>query len=326
MILTAKSIGYKALTALNSSKKIRVHSVFDHALYLQHGVGSLINVVKDENYISPASILIQDFQGGSFKSVGIEKGMKAGVDYRGLILGDGDLLVEFNKSSVWSPPMPPKLNELIGLMSMTLNLRILRDVIYTCPSKEGLVPLLQNVELYGPLRFYLNPPQTPAVSERARPHIETLMWEMFRGDSAMVVSNALPILGLGPGLTPSCDDFLAGLMLSLNLGGKVLRREGKSEVGFYKKVSGEIARAAKRKTTIYSQALLSQARSGEGTKAVIELVHSLLTKDPDYVAAVSKNLIKMGETSGADIATGIYYGIRFLLSRLENLEELYEFS
>jgi hypothetical protein len=58
------------------------------------------------------------------------------------------------------------------------------------------------------------------------------------------------------------------------------------------------------------------------------LVHSLLTKSPDDVTTSAKTVINMGETSGADIAIGIYYGIRFLLSKLElqeleNIEDLY---
>jgi Protein of unknown function (DUF2877). len=297
-----------------------VHSVFDRAFYIQFGSNSLINVIKNENYISPTSILIKKIEDKSFKSTGIKEGMKVEVDNRNIVFGDKVLAIKFDKSSTWLPPPPPMRNELISLMSINLNLRVLRDAIYTCPSREGLVPLLENVELYGPLKFFLEP-QKPTLSERARPNIDMLMWGLFGGDLNMVVSNALPILGLGLGLTPSCDDFLAGLILSLNVGGKALYRK-RSELGFYRKASAEICRAAKGKTTIYSQSFLNQARRGEGPRAVVELIHALLTKDPSRVAAVSKTVINMGETSGADIAIGIYYGIRFLLSRLETIEDL----
>jgi hypothetical protein len=47
-----------------------------------------------------------------------------------------------------------------------------------------------------------------------------------------------------------------------------------------------------------------------------------MTKDPNELAAISKTVIGMGETSGADIAIGVYYGIRFLLSRLERIDDL----
>jgi hypothetical protein len=318
--LIAESVGYKALKALMGSKRVKVHSVFDHAFYIQPSSNSLINVIKNENYISPTSILIKDFGSKSFKTIGVAEGMRAKFDKHALIFGNDALAIKFGKSSNQAPHSFPK-HPYISPTGISLNLRILRDVIYTSPTREGLVPLLENVELHGPLQFFLQP-QKPTFSETARPHIDMLMRGLFGCDSYMVINGALSILGLGPGLTPSCDDFLMGLILSLNLGGKALLKDRRKQLSFYQRVSDEIRRAAKGKTTIYSQTLLDQARRGEGPKAVIELVHSLLTKDPSWVAAVSKTVIEMGETSGADIAIGVYYGIRFLVSQMERIEDL----
>ncbi|MGH7890529.1 MAG: DUF2877 domain-containing protein [Thermodesulfobacteriota bacterium] len=320
-ILKAKAIGYKALKSLSSSKKTaRVHSVFDRGFYIQFSRNHLITVIKNSSYIAPSSILIELADNEGFNSIGIKEGMEVKIDKNSMIIGDGALIIKFNKSSVWFPPPLPDRDELISLGKIGLNLRILRDVIYTCPSREGLVPLLENVELYGPTQLFLKP-QKPSFPETARPYIETLMWGLFGGDLNTVVSMSSQILGLGPGLTPSCDDFLTGLILSLNVCGKLLAQKKKNELGFYRKVSSEICRAAKVKTTIYSQNFLNAARAGECPKAVVELVLSLLSKHPNEVAVVSKTVINMGETSGADIAIGVYYGVRFLLSRLE-LSEL----
>jgi len=330
-LLISESIGYKALkTIYGSTKTARVYSVFDRGFYIQIGKNRLINVIKNRNYIAPSSILIELPDKRGFSSAGIKEGMEVKINKNSLIIGNGALGIKFSKSSAWFPPLPPGQDELISLAKIGLNLRVFRDVIYTCPSREGLVPLLENVELYGPTQFFLKP-QKPSFSETARPYIETLMWGLFRGNLNTVASMASQILGLGSGLTPSCDDFLTGLILSLNVGGKLLARKKKNELGFYRKVSSEICRASEEKTTIYSQILLNGARAGEGPKAVVELIFGLLTKDPNEVAAVSKTVINMGETSGADIAIGIYYGIRFLLSRLELseleiTENLYEIS
>jgi len=319
--LIAESVGYKALKALMGSKRAKVHSVFDHAFYIQSRSNSLIiSVIKNENYISPTSILIKDFGSKSFKTIGVVEGMRAKFDKHALIFGDDAIAIKFGKSSNQSPLSFPKRSS-ISPSGISLNLRVLRDMIYTSPTREGLVPLLENVELHGPLQFFLQP-QKPTFSETARPYIDMLMRGLFGGDFHTVINGALSILGLGPGLTPSCDDFLTGLILSLNLGGKALIKDRRKQLSFYQRVSDEIRRAAKGKTTIYSQTLLDQARRGEGPKAVIELIHSLLTKDPSRVAAVSKTVIEMGETSGADIAIGVYYGIRFLVSQIESIEDL----
>jgi hypothetical protein len=322
MLVVAEAIGYKALKALRGSGgTARVYSAFDHALYIRPRRGSLISVIRDRDYIGPASILLRESSYMDFKSMGINEGTRIEVRNDRLVFQGSVLTIEMGSPSIWFPPPIPRRSELVGLGSMSLNLRVLRDMIYTAPSREGLVPLLENVELYGPLQIFLKP-QKPTLSERTRPYIETLMWGLFWGDIDAIISNALQILGLGPGLTPSCDDFLTGLILGLVIGGKVLLRERRKELVFYRRVSSEICRAAKGKTTIYSEILLNQARRGEGPHALIGLIHALLTGGPDRVASLSKTVIAMGETSGADISIGVYYGIRFLVSRLERMEDL----
>ena len=324
LIVEAEFVGHRAAKALHGSRKTaRVHSVFDRGFYIQIG-RNLISVIKNEDFISPTSIVIGDPYERGFRSIGIKEGMKIEINGDSLVFEGKALTIRFGKSVKWFPTQIPKKNALSDLIKISLNLRILRDVIYTCPSREGLVPLLENVELYGPTQVFLRP-QMPILSEKARPNIETLMWGLYGGDHNMILARASDILGLGPGLTPSGDDFLAGLILSLVIGGKALRKNSTKELIFYQKLSADICKLAREKTTIYSQIFLNQARRGEGPKAVVELIHALLTKDPNQVASSAKTVIVMGETSGADIAIGIYYGIRFLISRLESIKDLDDF-
>ena len=324
-LLVPEAIGNKALKTLSDLRKaIKVQGVFDRSLFIKVGSKDLICVMRDRDFISPISILLNGSEDRGFKSFGIKESMKIEISDGALNI-DKILTIKYKNSHVWLPPPPPKKNTIVDLAYISLNLRMFRDVIYTAPSREGLVPLLENVELYGSLKLYLEP-QEPTVSERARPHIDLLMRGLFEGDFSMAIAGASSILGLGPGLTPSCDDFLAGLILSLKIGGNALLRKQKSALSFYERVSSEIYREAKEKTTIYSQSFLNEARHGEGPFAMVELVYSLMTKDVHQIPAVAKTAIKMGETSGADFAIGIYFGIRFLVSIVEMIEGLDEFS
>ena len=317
----AEAIGYKARKILldRPIKRLRVLSVFEHAFYLQTQGNKLINVIQNRNYISPTSILVNGFNFGDFKSAGIREGMEVRVKDNKIEIDGGFFVINLDDSSTWFTPRIPKKESIKDLRFISLNLRVLRDVIYECTSRGGLVPLLERVELGGPVNLFLNPLET-SFSEKARPNIERLMWGLYWGDREMFSTNAQTILGLGPGLTPSCDDFLAGLMISLNRGVKVVLKDEKVFFEFLKGVFAEISGESKAKTTIYSQAFLNLARKGEGNDIVVRLVHSLLTDHEDNVASYSRALIEMGETSGADIAIGIYYGIRFLLSKLEHSE------
>lgn len=318
----AEIIGHKVLTTLKSPKDENVvRGVFDHALYIGDG-GTLVKVITDKEFISPTSIALGESDDLSFKLVGIKEGMTIIANGSKLNVRGNGFSIDLENAPTWHPP---KLSELATNLipeEMSLNLRVLRDLIYTCPSRAGLVPLVENVELYGPLNVYLRE-QKPSVSEKARPYIERLMWGLFSGELETVTKNAQPILGLGPGLTPSCDDFLAGLILSLNLGAQILLRNEGHSLGFFRKVSAEILSMAKNKTTIYSLSFLKEASLGEGPKPVVDLICSVISESADQVAKVSKTLISMGGTSGADIAIGICYGIRFLISRIE-LKELNE--
>jgi hypothetical protein len=244
------------------------------------------------------------------------------VSYDGRALDAGSVRIGIARARIYKKDKLTSKKPLAGVESAALNLRILRDVIYTHPGREGLVPLLENVELRGPIKLFLEP-LGDSVAETARPHIERLMWGLFSGDLGAVTDNAGVILGLGPGLTPSCDDFLAGLFLSLGFAGKSFYGSGDSRARFFKKAGDEILKLAKKKTTVYSVGLIDDARRGEGPRAATALIKSLLTGLPEETAASAKILLSMGATTGADTAVGIYYGVRFLISMRE-AEALYE--
>jgi hypothetical protein len=320
MPLIAESVGYKAKKALqNTRTKFNIHSVFDHAFYIGVNQNKLINVITTLSYMSSTSVLIKNSKIKSFKLLNIEEGMRVTADDRHIVIGDKLAAIQLDGSSTYSKPRVPKRESLENLAMIGLNLRVLRDEIYKCRSRDGLVDLLEKVETTGPINLFLKP-QEKNLSERARPHIERLMWGLYWGDPEMALSNARSLLGLGPGLTPSCDDFLAGLLMSLNYAGRVILKDINQETEFYKMISNQIYRSAKSKTTIYSLNNLEGACYGEGPDAAAELILSLLTKDADQVAKCTRMLLKIGETTGADIAIGVYYGIRYLISRLEGIK------
>lgn len=321
----AELIGHKVLEILRGScSRLKSENVFEHAIYIDCGKEGLIKIIKDKDFVGSKSIVLKEIEKNYFKMLDIE-------DEAEVVLNDDEIKSEeigfsldLSSATVWHSPELPNENELLSLEETNLNLRILRDIIYTAPSKEGLVPLLENVEKYGPLEVFAKE-QKPTMSEKARPYIDALMWGILSGDLEAIKKSAEPILGLGPGLTPSCDDFLAGLILSLNTAGVSIFKDEPKTIQFFRNLSNEISNLSTDKTTIYSQNFIEEAAEGEGPKAVLDLTYSIITKSPDQVAWLAKKLISLGATSGADISIGIYYGIRFLTSRIE-LRDLNEFE
>jgi hypothetical protein len=97
--------------------------------------------------------------------------------------------------------------------------------------------------------------------------------------------------GLGPGLTPSGDDALAGMFLAARLGAPTPQAE--HEV---------VALAGHVDTHEIARAFLVWAARGQS----IEPVHRLLAGD----ATAAIDLLAFGHTSGADLALGLLTGLR----------------
>ena len=113
------------------------------------------------------------------------------------------------------------------------------------------------------------------------------------------------LIGLGPGLSPSADDVLMGLMIALwwstnSLGG---------DIGRVKKVNEAIISHAN-KTTLLSQQLLRHAARGETNEAVEILLDGIFMGESEDIGVSAQRVLKIGETSGTDMMAGILLGLR----------------
>lgn len=105
----------------------------------------------------------------------------------------------------------------------------------------------------------------------------------------------LPVLGLGPGTTPSGDDVTAGVLLAA-------RATGLSPAAT-SAVSMQVLAAAPERTTAVSAALLAEAAAGRAAGPVVAALRALLGFGD--VDAAARRLLHLGHTSGADVATGL---------------------
>jgi len=129
---------------------------------------------------------------------------------------------------------------------------------------------------------------------------EVVCEQAARGQAAAVRA----LVGLGPGLTPAGDDWLAGWLLAQHLGGEDLRGFRPTE-GWHD-LEGLIITLAADRTTTLSRALLTCAATGEADAAWHALLASLaevpMTNLPIYQS--TKVILSHGATSGAAMLTG----------------------
>lgn len=109
--------------------------------------------------------------------------------------------------------------------------------------------------------------------------------------------DVLWLVGRGPGLTPSGDDMLVGLLALLSATGR-LHPDGQGWLRALLLTEGA------RLTTEIALEYLLAAMSGAYASAVIDLV-TALDRGPRAVRAARAHLLHHGHTSGCDLLIGL---------------------
>ena len=121
----------------------------------------------------------------------------------------------------------------------------------------------------------------------------------MRDDGAAMddgLSDILPLLGLGPGLTPSGDDLLGGAMIALGALGHHRARDRMARV---------VGRHARHMTTPISVAHLAAAAEGAGGASVHALLNAALCGDGLAIVPAVNRVAKVGHSSGWDTLAGV---------------------
>ncbi len=125
----------------------------------------------------------------------------------------------------------------------------------------------------------------------------------LKGEPGALYSGVSQLAGLGPGLTPAGDDFLAGVMLYLWL------RHADPLV-----VCRSILQVAGPRTTLLSGAMLQRAAAGECNADWHHFFHSVTTGDRKRSGVAVGRILAHGNTSGSDSVAGFLW-----MSRLRQI-------
>ena len=138
-------------------------------------------------------------------------------------------------------------------------------------------------------------------------------WKHIHSDSAGVFSGfraiqklkddplqAQNLIGLGMGLTPSGDDMLLGFLAIVNH----ISVNG----AFLLKLRGVVSNSLEKTADISAQAL-ANALDYEYHEYIQNCVRALCEGEKEDVYISAASLLKIGATSGSDIACGMYFGM-----------------
>jgi hypothetical protein len=187
----------------------------------------------------------------------------------------------------WWPSLPDTIDD--GEMALTSRANALVPRVLAATAPRGLGALLARAD----------PPYPLAA---AGPAAAVLVDRLHRGGE--FAPAALALIGLGPGLTPSGDDFLVGLCFAAHLRARV----GEAARARLDALSAAISALAPGRTNRISASFLADAAAGLGLAALHALSDALAAGSPDPLPAALR-LATIGHSSGWDMLAGFLAGL-----------------
>ena len=287
MKITIDSIGHIAQRVLSNTQQGSVLAVFERSFYLLTERCYLVCIGHAELTQGPLNALCEP---NSFPLLTAQPQPSARYYQYGqqLYIEYKEDKIEFNyqRASVWSPPLitPPSSNQ---LQQRLQKLTILLSSYYL---STGLSPFLLNLaSKEQSLKIESN---NPFLLEAAA--AINILTDALTNSDIDLLTQANNLIGLGPGLTPSGDDFIGGMLLAFR--------------SFdYDKIAQTLADwalpVAKTQTNQISYAHLCCAAEGAGAAPLHDFLNALgnnqdLTPSLNAIGCI-------GHSSGWDALAGI---------------------
>jgi hypothetical protein len=259
----------------------RVLAVFEDVCDLVFSAETVVALVTPGVGNGPLNIVVD---GGGCIFASVEPGLP--VRLEGDRLRVGELEVILDEAKVWEPR--PAWEDLrLHTAAITARLPSLRALCVDQAPVGSLLDLLRG-------RSPEDPPGDDVLATARR--AADALRAGWAGDQALLVEGATQLAGLGNGLTPGGDDFLASAMLGAWLGHS-------APGGFCRTLAGSAAPC----TTTLSAAFLRAAARGECGEAWHALLAALSQRSDAGLAEAVRGVLTHGATSGADTLAGFLW-------------------
>ena len=286
-----RDIGIDA-TALLAGKGAEIAAVFTRSLYLKNG-GRWACIGPMGLGNGPLNVLCGLPHDLDWKDRGLIPGQKAAFS-GGAITLSSTIELNFRQAKTWRPPTPG-----------SWTVETLFQGLCTVDAVENPRPPDQGLGIFG------FPGRDPVSSEsrRAAPAIKKFETWLRTGhkdryaDPPGLPALAETLIGLGPGLTPSGDDFIGGAMIALHLVGR-----GTGAANLWRIV----AALTESHTVDVSAAHLRAAAEGRGHEMLHRTLNAILSGDGPSIPTGLVGLDRIGHCSGWDALAGALLVLREL--------------
>ena len=309
--------------SLPSSLWGEVIATFHRSCYVLGVRGEVMCIADQQLDDGPLTLRVDFPSRCNVETLGITVGMPLWLEEGDFLLGR-EVLLQMAGASSW---VPPAVTMSASSGRILRRLRILADGLKRDVPNAGLAPLLRHAESLAHGRQVVLRSES-RVAHFALPAAAGLVKGVWTRDERAIHAGVDGLVGLGPGLTPSGDDLLGGMMVGLITmldaeGSGVECRRTQRDVSadwrdLIATMAGAISRRAPDGTTSISAALLIHAAAGVAVDAVHRLLQTIFeggaTSSP---VGTALEVARTGHTSGWDCLAGILLGVHLGL-RLED--------
>ncbi len=282
----ARLIAADLLAYLRSKGGVRlqVHSVFQSSVNLLADDGELMTFATRDRDLMPMGLLV------ALDQIPV-LGLKAGDEVR---VGSGKTLSLPREAGVilleGADVGSVSLEDLTGYGTVDdlPALGLIRDKLSESTT-VGIASLLDRLSGFEEGSSFAN-----AYCVYIYPALVHFLDCLEAGDYEGALRLAEGLIGFGPGLTPACDDFLAGIALDL-----YYRDQGQAFL------SGLVSLARDR-TSLISYHMLKKAADGKANTAWLALIQALAGGDLELLGPLIDRVLSYGASSGADFLLGLY--------------------
>jgi len=292
MKININHIGFFAKQVLDRPERALVSGIASRGIYLQPKNDWTL-YLSQENFCGPLTLNLEDESARLNK---INAGCVVQYNPQEINFPDDNITISLEGSNIWHPPQIDKEYKFLPE-----HLDSIHSHINQITPENPYLPLLSK-----------NPENIPGVAVIGE-RILNFQNSLITGNLERISEGAIKLLGLGPGLTPLGDDFLLGVLLTLNRWGHVLsipqsKAQKDKPISYpshlVNNLNQIILENTQLKTTRISSALLACAVEGAADERLLKVLDGLCCGE-EITQNDVRNLLRWGNSSGITVLAGI---------------------
>ncbi|MBI9012104.1 MAG: DUF2877 domain-containing protein [Clostridiales bacterium] len=270
----------------------QIHSVFDGAFNIIDSKGRLIGILSTDKDLSPLSMIVNC---QSFNHKSIVQGHLCEFTEDAIHFQNSKLKINTSNPKVISLSLSDIQNKRHDISESKLN--HLKNIIISDGSLAGISELIKYIEIKDVASYMdLKSAEINEYSDFIKDRLLDLINTILNENIELFKSAIQKTVGFGPGLTPSTDDFLTGIITIMN-------SLNPTEI---EDLLNDINILCAGKTTKISEEMIRHATLGYVPESYKYFIEILFDNNKDDITEAVHKVIQIGSSSGTDFLFGVY--------------------